>query len=60
MTVDITSQDFRNVERRSKYHEADVLVVGAEVFGCAMAYAMANQGRSVILLERRMRELDCL
>ncbi len=43
-------------ERRSRYHEADVVVVGAGVFGCAIAFAMANQGRSVILLERWMKE----
>ncbi|KAI1394116.1 SE-domain-containing protein [Hypoxylon trugodes] len=43
-------------ERRSQYHEADVVVVGAGVFGCAIAYALAEQGRSVILLERRMKE----
>ncbi|GKT48587.1 SRP-independent targeting protein 2 [Colletotrichum spaethianum] len=43
-------------ERRSKYHEADVVVVGAGVFGCAIAYALAQQGRSVILLERWMKE----
>jgi squalene monooxygenase len=58
MTVDITSREFRNAEKRIKYHEADVLVVGAGVFGCAMAYAMAKQGRSVILLERQMKEPD--
>ncbi|WYZ45344.1 hypothetical protein EsH8_VIII_000660 [Colletotrichum jinshuiense] len=45
-------------ERRSKYHEADVVVVGAGVFGCAIAYALGQQGRSVILLERWMREPD--
>ncbi len=58
MTVDIASREFRNTERRIKYHEADVLLVGAGVFGCAMAYAMANQGRSVILLERQMKQPD--
>ncbi|KAI0404204.1 squalene epoxidase [Xylaria palmicola] len=42
--------------RRSKYHEADVVVVGAGVFGCAVANTLANQGRSVILLERWMKE----
>ncbi|KAI0154969.1 squalene epoxidase [Xylariaceae sp. FL1272] len=42
--------------RRSKYHEADVVVVGAGVFGCAIANTLANQGRSVILLERWMKE----
>lgn len=44
--------------RREQYHEADVVVVGAGVFGCAMAYGLANQGRSVLLLERWMREPD--
>lgn len=29
MTVNITSQDFRDVEMRFNHHEADVLVVGA-------------------------------
>jgi squalene monooxygenase len=42
--------------RRTKYHEADVVVVGAGVFGCAVANTLANQGRSVILLERWMKE----
>ena len=44
--------------RRTVHHEADVVVVGAGIFGCAMAYALANQGRSVILLERWMNEPD--
>ncbi|KND88698.1 Squalene monooxygenase [Tolypocladium ophioglossoides CBS 100239] len=44
--------------RRETYHEADVVVVGAGVFGCAVAYALANQGRSVLLLERWMKEPD--
>ncbi|KAH9909054.1 SE-domain-containing protein [Xylariomycetidae sp. FL2044] len=43
-------------QRRSKYREADVVVVGAGVFGCAVAHTLANQGRSVILLERWMKE----
>ncbi|KAI1436706.1 squalene epoxidase [Xylaria sp. CBS 124048] len=42
--------------RRTKYHEAEVVVVGAGVFGCAVANTLANQGRSVILLERWMKE----
>lgn len=45
-------------ERRQRFHEADVVVVGAGIFGCAAAYALANQGRSVILLERWMHEPD--
>lgn len=35
-----------------------MVVVGAGVFGCAVAFALANQGRSVLLLERWMREPD--
>ncbi|KAL5596815.1 hypothetical protein BROUX41_006501 [Berkeleyomyces rouxiae] len=46
------------VDRRTKYHEADVVVVGAGVFGTAIAFAMANQGRSVLLLERWMKQPD--
>lgn len=34
------------------------MVVGAGIFGCAAAFALANQGRSVLLLERWMREPD--
>jgi squalene monooxygenase len=45
-------------ERRRLHHEADVVVVGAGVFGCAIAFALARQGRSVLLLERWMKEPD--
>lgn len=44
--------------RREQHHEADVVIVGAGVFGCAMAFALARQGRSVLLLERWMHEPD--
>lgn len=47
-----------NEERRRLHHEADVVVVGAGIFGCAVAYAMAQQGRSVLLLERSLKEPD--
>ncbi|EGS21420.1 uncharacterized protein CTHT_0032780 [Thermochaetoides thermophila DSM 1495] len=58
-TKTVTKADkARVVERREQHHEADVVVVGAGVFGCAIAYALANQGRSVILLERWMHEPD--
>lgn len=52
------SLQFANEERRRVYHEADVVVVGAGVFGCAIAYALAQQGRSVLLLERWLKEPD--
>ncbi|TLD30565.1 hypothetical protein PspLS_02763 [Pyricularia sp. CBS 133598] len=59
MTTKVETQDPQvQVDRRSKYHEADVVVVGAGVFGCAIAYALANQGRSILLLERWMHEPD--
>ena len=62
MTIDAQSKSdphmASDAERREKYHEADVVVVGAGVFGCAIAYALANQERSVILLERWMHEPD--
>lgn len=54
MTVPI---DLR-ARRREQHHEADVVIVGAGIFGCAAAYALANQGRSVILLERWLHEPD--
>jgi squalene monooxygenase len=53
----LISTDTR-AKRREEHHEADVVVVGAGVFGCAIAVAMARQGRSVILLERWMKEPD--
>lgn len=45
-------------ERRRLYHEADVVIIGAGIFGCAIAVALANQGRSVILLERSLKQPD--
>ncbi|KAF2093493.1 squalene epoxidase [Rhizodiscina lignyota] len=45
-------------ERRRLHHDADVLVVGAGIAGCAIAVALANQGRSVILLEKSLKEPD--
>src|ERR1700728_1490528 len=45
-------------ERRRLHHEADVVVVGAGVFGCAISVSLAKQGRSVILLERSLKEPD--
>ncbi|EGP89419.1 unnamed protein product [Zymoseptoria tritici ST99CH_3D7] len=44
--------------RRTEHHEADVVVVGAGIFGCAIAWSLGNQGRSVILLEKSLKEPD--
>lgn len=47
-----------NEIRRLEHHEGDVVVIGAGVFGCAVAVALAQQGRSVILLEKSLKEPD--
>ena len=44
--------------RRIEHHESDVVIVGAGIFGCALAVTLARQGRSVILLERSLKEPD--
>ncbi|GAB1213184.1 Squalene epoxidase [Aspergillus terreus] len=45
-------------QRRLLHHEADVVIVGAGILGCALAVALGRQGRSVLLLERSMKEPD--
>lgn len=45
-------------ERRRLHHEADVVIVGAGIAGCAIAVALGNQGRSVLLLEKSLKEPD--
>ncbi|OQE23902.1 hypothetical protein PENSTE_c008G06580 [Penicillium steckii] len=44
--------------RRIEYHEADVVIVGAGILGCALAVTLGRQGRSVLLLESSMKEPD--
>ena len=51
------TEDLRE-ERRHVHHEADVVIVGAGIVGCAAAVAFGKQGRSVILLERSLKEPD--
>jgi len=45
-------------ERRRVHHEADAVVIGAGIVGCAIAITLARQGRSVILLEKSLKEPD--
>ncbi|KAL1956789.1 hypothetical protein VTO42DRAFT_6843 [Malbranchea cinnamomea] len=45
-------------QRRREHHEGDVVIVGGGVAGCALAVALGNQGRSVILLEKSLKEPD--
>ncbi|KAF7713030.1 Squalene epoxidase domain-containing protein [Penicillium ucsense] len=47
-----------SVQRRIEHHEADVVIVGAGILGCALAVALGRQGRSVFLLEQSMKEPD--
>jgi squalene monooxygenase len=49
--------DYREVRRRV-HHEADIVIVGAGIAGCAAAVAFGKQGRSVILLEKSLKEPD--
>lgn len=48
----------RQRQRRLLHHEADVLIIGAGVLGCALAVMLGKQGRSVLLLENSMKEPD--
>lgn len=45
-------------ERRQLHHDADVVIIGAGVIGSALAVALADQGRSVILLEKSLKQPD--
>jgi squalene monooxygenase len=57
-TAEVThSNDYRE-ERRRLHHEADVVIVGAGIVGCAAAVAFGKQGRSVLLLEKSLKEPD--
>jgi squalene monooxygenase len=56
--VEATQTDDYRVERRRVHHEADVVIVGAGIVGCAAAVAFGKQGRSVLLLERSLKEPD--
>ena len=45
-------------QRRTLHHIADVVIVGAGILGSAIAMAFARQSRSVILLEKSLKEPD--
>ena len=50
--------DQEKADRRREHHDADAVVVGAGILGCAMAVTLARQGRSVLLLEKSLKEPD--
>jgi squalene monooxygenase len=54
----IESEPDRQEEDRRLHHNADVVIVGAGILGSALTVALANQGRSVILLEKSLKEPD--
>jgi menaquinone-9 beta-reductase len=39
-------------------HDADVVIVGAGIAGCALATTLARQGVSVLLLEKILQHVD--
>jgi squalene monooxygenase len=45
-------------ERRRLHHDSEVLIVGAGIVGTALAVSLGNAGRSVILLERSLKQPD--
>lgn len=51
------TEDYREIRRRQHQH-ADIVIVGAGIVGCAAAVAFGKQGRSVILLEKSLKEPD--
>ena len=57
-TTDASHTTDGREDRRREHHEAEVVIVGAGVVGCAAAVAFGNQGRSVILLEKSLKEPD--
>ena len=57
-TTDATHTCDSREKRRLEHHEADIVIVGAGIVGCAAAVAFGKQGRSVILLEKSLKEPD--
>ena len=52
-----SSSDSRS-QRRTLHHTGDVIIVGAGILGSAIAVAFARRSRSVILLEKSLKEPD--
>jgi squalene monooxygenase len=55
-TTDSSHNTNSRERRRLEQHEADIVIVGAGIVGCAAAVAFGKQGRSVILLEKSLKE----
>jgi squalene monooxygenase len=57
-TTDSSPKTDSREKRRLEHHEADIVIVGAGIVGCAAAVAFGKQGRSVILLEKSLKQPD--
>ncbi|MCJ1399754.1 Squalene epoxidase [Xylographa trunciseda] len=57
-TPSIPESSAEEALRRTEHHSADVVVVGAGILGSAIAITLARQSRSVILLEKSLKEPD--
>jgi squalene monooxygenase len=57
-TTDSSHKTDSRERRRLEHHEADIVIVGAGIVGCAAAVAFGKQGRSVILLEKSWKQPD--
>jgi squalene monooxygenase len=55
-TVAVVAQPDLFEQRREEHHDCDIVIVGAGIVGCALAVALGKQGRSVILLEKSLKE----
>lgn len=47
-----------NISEDVKQDQPEVIVIGAGVVGCAIAYALGNEGRKVVVFEKDMRKPD--
>ena len=54
----VDTEPDQSEERRRLHHDADVVIVGAGILGSALAVALGDQGRSVMLLEKSLKEPD--
>lgn len=58
MSLSLESSSRNSALRRTEDHTADVVVVGAGILGSAIAITLARQSRSVLLLEKSLKEPD--
>eukprot|EP01112_Ceratiomyxa_fruticulosa_P002070 TRINITY_DN12200_c0_g1_i1.p1 TRINITY_DN12200_c0_g1~~TRINITY_DN12200_c0_g1_i1.p1 ORF type:complete len:273 (+),score=38.65 TRINITY_DN12200_c0_g1_i1:56-820(+) len=57
LSIDINDNDSNHKGSEENNHY-DVIIVGAGICGCVLAYLLGRQGRSVLLVERDLSEPD--